>query len=273
MMSELQSKDFFIRAAGHRLRVRRLTQPEKSAQDHRPTLVFLHEALGSIELWHDFPSTLVAATGCNALIYDRWGHGESDLLTGRRTLRYVHDEALESLPEVLEKSAVSDAILIGHSDGGSIALIYAAEHREVARGLITEAAHVFVDEVTLNGIREAVEVYETTNLKEKLSRYHGNNTEIIFRAWCDTWLSPQFEKWNIEECLPKIKCPVLVIQGEDDQYGTKAQVESITTQVAGPSKSLLIPNCAHIPHKQARDRVVKEMTEFILTLFQEQLGN
>ena len=262
----LLTEDFYMSASGHRLRVRKLTQSVGDRANRRPVLVFLHEALGSIELWHDFPMTLAETTGCDALIYDRWGHGKSDPLDVKRTLRYVHDEALISLPEVLRKSNVDDAILIGHSDGGSMALIFAAEHTEVARGVISEAAHVFVEDITLEGIREAVKIYEATNLRERLSRYHGDNTEKIFRAWWDTWLSPEFKDWNIEDCLPRIQCPVLVIQGEDDQYGTEAQVEAIASQITGPTKSLLIPNCSHIPHKQARDTVVQEMTDFILKL-------
>jgi pimeloyl-ACP methyl ester carboxylesterase len=266
MMAKAKESDFYIRAAGHRLRVRRLTHPSSDSINQRPVLVFLHEALGSIELWHDFPSSLVETTGCNALLYDRWGHGKSDPLDAKRTLRYVHDEALDSLPAVLKKSKVDNAVLIGHSDGGSIALIFAAEYPEVARGVISEAAHVFVEEITLEGIREAVKSAETTNLLERLSRYHGDNTEKIFRAWHETWLSPEFNRWNIEDCLPRITCPTLVIQGEDDQYGSEAQVEAIASQVSGPTKSLLIPNCSHIPHRQARDTVVQGMTEFIMKL-------
>jgi len=262
----LSIEDSYVHAAGHRLRVRKLVNSSRASAKRRPVLVFLHEALGSIELWHDFPSTLAEATGCDALIYDRWGHGKSDPLQGRRSLRYVHDEALHSLPEVLKKSDVDDVVLIGHSDGGSIALIFASEYQEVARGVISEASHVFVEEITLEGIREAVKIFETTNFRERLSRYHGDNTESIFRAWHETWLSPDFRVWNIEDCLPRIGCPLLLIQGEDDQYGTEAQLETIARRVTGPSKSLLIPNCAHMPHRQARDKVVEEMTEFILTL-------
>jgi pimeloyl-ACP methyl ester carboxylesterase len=264
--NRISTEDFFIHAAGHQLRMRRLTHPDSDGQDYRPTLVFLHEGLGSIEMWHDFPEVLVEKTGCNGLVYDRWGHGKSDPIDVQRTLRYVHDEALDSLPEVLKNSGVEDTILIGHSDGGSIALIFAAEYPGSVRGLITEAAHVFVEEITLEGIREAVKVYQTTDLKEKLARYHDSNAEGIFRAWCETWLSPEFKHWNIEDCLPGVTCPVLVIQGQDDQYGTEAQVESIATRVTGPAKPLLIPDCAHIPHKEATARVIKEMTEFILRL-------
>ena len=265
-MPDLQQKDFFVKAAGHRLRLRKLSRTEGDSQDGRPTLVFLHEGLGSIEMWHDFPAILAETTACDCLMYDRWGHGRSDALDVQRTLRYVHDEALESLPEVLNHSSVDDAILIGHSDGGSIALLFAAEYPERLRGIITEAAHVFVEEITLEGIREALDIYNNTDLKQKLARYHGDNAEKIFRAWHETWLQPEFKSWDIQDCLPKIKCPVLVIQGEDDQYGTAAQVEAITNQVTGPSKPLIIPNCAHIPHREARDRVAQEMTDFILGL-------
>ena len=262
----ISSEDFYVHAAGHKLRVRRLAHPNNDGHDSRPSLVFLHEGLGSIEMWHDFPEILLEKTGCNGLVYDRWGHGKSDPIDVQRTLRYVHDEALDSLPEVLTSSGVEDSILIGHSDGGSIALIFAAEYPGSVRGLITEAAHVFVEEITLEGIKDALEVYSSTDLKEKLARYHGDNTERIFRAWCETWLQPDFKSWNIEDCLPKVQCPVLVIQGEDDQYGTTAQVEAIASQVAGSAKPLLIPDCAHIPHKEATGRVIKEMTEFILKL-------
>ena len=264
--SRISTEDFFVRAAGHKLRVRRLTHQANDGQDSRPTLVFLHEGLGSIEMWRDFPEVLLKKTGCNGLVYDRWGHGKSDPIDVQRTLRYIHDEALDSLPEVLENSGVEDTILIGHSEGGSIALIFAAEHPGSVRGLITEAAHVFVEEITLEGIREAVIAYQTTELKEKLTRYHYSNTEAIFQAWSETWLSPEFKHWNIEDCLSKINCPLLVIQGQEDPYATETQVESIAGRVAGPATPLLIPDCAHIPHKEATDRVIKEMTEFILKL-------
>jgi pimeloyl-ACP methyl ester carboxylesterase len=226
---EIRTEEFTILAAGHRLRVQRLRLPRSNSPHSRPILVFLHEGLGCIEMWRDFPATLAA------------------------------------LPEVLARCGVDgDTMLIGHSDGGSIALIFAAHHRESVRGIVTEAAHVFVEEITVAGIRAAVRAYETTDLREKLLRYHGDNTERIFRAWSDTWLSAEFGEWNIEECLPRISCPVLVIQGEDDEYGTRAQVEAIAQQVSGPAEVVLIPDCAHVPHHQARGTVVKAASRFIL---------
>ena len=217
-------------------------------------------------MWRNYPADLCMATGCPGFIYERWGYGGSDPLIGSRTPQYLHDEAFRSLPEVLDRCGVNDAILIGHSDGGSIALMYAAVYPDKILGVITEAAHVFVEEVTCKGIREAVEIYETTDLKAKLARYHGDNTEPMFRGWADTWLSPEFRDWNIEGYLPGITAPLLVIQGGDDQYGTPAQVEAITRQVSGPVRGWLVPKCGHIPHHDAHDTVFEEMKRFIIDI-------
>jgi pimeloyl-ACP methyl ester carboxylesterase len=231
-----------------------------------PVLVFLHEGLGSIAQWRDFPLAVSEAVRLPAVVYERGGYGSADPLDGPRSVRYIHEEALQSLPEVLRQLQIDDAVLIGHSDGGSIALIFAAVRPDKVRGIITEAAHVFVEDVTLAGIREAVRIYTSTDLPERLSRYHGSNTEAAFRGWADTWLSPAFRDWNIEEYLPGVRCPVLAIQGRDDEYGTPAQVEAIVNGVCGPSESLIIENCGHVPHLQAREKVLAQMSRFIRTL-------
>ena len=255
-----------ITADGHRLVVVRIEPTNGDVLPRRPTLVFLHEGLGCISMWRSFPADLCMAAGCPGLVYERWGYGGSDPLTGERTPRYLHDEALRSLPEVLERCAVDDAIFIGHSDGGSIALMHAAVYSDTVRGVITEAAHVFVEEVTLKGIREAVEIYETNDLKSKLARYHGDNTDSMFYGWAHTWLSPSFRDWNIEAYLQGITAPLLVIQGEDDQYGTSAQVDAITRQVSGSVQGWLVPQCGHIPHYDARDVVFEAMKCFIMDI-------
>lgn len=255
-----------ITADGHRLAALRIELINDDVLPRSPTLVFLHEGLGCISMWRNFPADLCKATGCPGLVYDRWGYGGSDQLTGSRTPQYFNDEALRSLPEVLDRCAATDAILIGHSDGGSIALLYASVYPDKVRGVITEAAHVFVEDVTLNGIREAVESYNTTDLKAKLARYHGDNTDSMFHGWADTWLNPAFRDWNIESYLPGITAPLLVIQGEDDQYGTPAQVDAITTQVSGPVRGWLVPRCGHIPHYDARNAVFDEMKRFIMEI-------
>lgn len=266
MTESVSRHRFDLQAAGRRLHVERI-EPGGSAGG--PTLVFLHEGLGSISQWKDFPAQLCALTGLPGLVYERWGFGHSEALDQPRTPRYLYHEALDSLPEVLERGQISSKpILIGHSDGGSIALLFAASYPDRPLGIITEAAHVFVEEITLRGIRNAVHLYETTDLPQRLARHHGDKTESIFRGWSDIWLSSAFRDWNIEAELTKINCPTLIIQGEDDEYGTPAQVETIAKQVPGPVKTLLIPNCAHVPHHQAPDRVLAEMGRFIACLLQ-----
>ena len=250
----------------HRLPVEIIDPSSGCAGKPGETMIFLHEGLGSIAQWRDFPQALCRATGLPAVVYERWGYGSADPLEGPRTVRYLHDEALRSLPEVMRQLRIDRSILIGHSDGGSIALLFASAWPEKVRGIVTEAAHVFVEEATLAGIREAVKIYASSDLPERLSKYHGGNTEKAFRGWSDIWLSPAFRDWNIEDCLAGVRCPVLAIQGQDDEYGTPAQVSAIVRGVSGPAAPLLVPGCGHIPHHQARKRVLEAMTRFILSL-------
>lgn len=238
--------------------------PEHSSDVHGKTfLVFLHEGLGSVGQWKDFPDQLCERTGLPGFVYDRWGYGKSEYCPAPRPVDYLHREALVFLPAVLEVMKIEKPILIGHSDGGSIALIYGGVYPEAVRGIITEAAHVFVENITLEGIREAVLIYERTDLKEKLARYHGEKTDAVFRGWSETWLSPDFRGWNIESFLGSIKVPVLLIQGKDDQYGSPSQVEAIVSGVSGLAEPLLIEKCGHIPHHEARDKVLDAMSCFI----------
>ena len=181
-----------------------------------PTIVFLHDSLGCIELWRDFPDKLVAATHCNMLIYDRLGYGKSDPLpTHNRPVNYMEKEA-DLLNDLLVEYKIEQAILFGHSDGGTIALLAASMYPQRISAVITEATHIFVEEITLKGIYAAKEAYEQTNLRERLQKYHGNKTDTMFNAWVQTWTSPNYRNWNIEHFLPGIHCPVLFIQGETD---------------------------------------------------------
>jgi pimeloyl-ACP methyl ester carboxylesterase len=257
---KIQDSDIII--LSYKLRMRSILHDNHRALKS-PVLVFLHEGLGCIDSWADFPETLASMTGYDALVYDRLGHGKSSPLAYPRTYQYLHEEALIDLPQIMTHFQLDQVILIGHSDGGSIALLFAAAYPDRVKGIITEAAHVFVADVTTKGIKDTVNAYEKTDLKERLTRYHARNTETLFRAWADTWLSPQFKKWNIEYCLPRIKSPILIIQGRDDEYGTAKQVEAIASQVAVPAKAYLVSKCGHIPHLQARKRVLEEMTSFI----------
>jgi len=252
-----QSEPFFVSVRGRKLEVQRIAGPGAGAR----TLVFLHEGLGSVAMWRDFPQKAAEATGCAALVYSRYGYGRSDVLGEPRGVDYMHVEALEILPELLERVEVPDPVLVGHSDGGSIALIHAAAHRE-ARGLVLMAPHVFVEDISVKSIAEAKVAFETTDLPQKLGRYHADAAKT-FRGWNDIWLHPDFRAWNIEECLPRVCCPVLAIQGFDDEYGTMAQVEAIARQTGGPIELLRLSDCRHSPHRDQPKAVIEAMTRFV----------
>lgn len=257
-----EERIFFVRAGGHNLRVMTLTHPNPP-KDGEATLVFLHEGLGSIGQWRDFPRLMAEATGLSALVYERYGFGGSDPLQEVRDAHYLEQEAQVSLPELLAFCGVTSPILIGHSDGGTLALLYAARFPEHPRGVITEAAHVLIEEVTLAGIHEAVKAFETGGLREKLERFHGDRTDAMFYGWSDTWLMPVFREWNMLDRLKDISCPLLAIQGTDDEYGTEVQLQAICDRVSGMAESLMIPECGHIPHHQAREVVLAAMIQFI----------
>ena len=217
----------------------------------RPTLLFLHEGLGCVELWRDFPERLCQRTGCPGLVYDRLGFGKSSPLHHRRTIHYLHQSALVELPQVIEALLLGRPfVLIGHSDGGSISLIFGAEQSPHLKGIITEAAHVFVEQVSIEGIQQADEAFAGGKLQKGLSRYHGEKTEALSQAWSATWQSPWFASWNIEYLLPAISVPLLVLQGRDDQYGTAAQVQAIVAGAGGRATPALLEDCGHAPHQE-----------------------
>lgn len=227
-----------------------------------PTLVFLHDSLGCIELWRDFPRRMAKATGCNALVYDRQGYGQSAPFTEPRTLNYLMDEA-HVLAHVLEQCDIPSAALFGHSDGGSISLLAAAEYPERVFCVISEAAHVFVDHLTVKGIHSAIRDYKTTNLRQRIARYHGNKTEAVFAAWTETWLAEWYQHWSMEKYLARIQCPVMAIQGDKDEFGTQAQLMAIAQQVGGISQPCLLKEVGHTPHREAADKVLRISSEFI----------
>ncbi|MBL7180504.1 MAG: alpha/beta hydrolase [Pseudomonadota bacterium] len=261
--TNIASSIFYVDVGGCALRVKRIEPSVAVAAESNPMLVFLHEGLGCIELWRDFPETVCVSTGCAGLVYDRKGYGGSDAYKGPWPLDYLHKESQTYLPGLLQACDITKAVLIGHSDGGTIGLMTVAMHGERICGVITEAAHIFVEDITLEGIRRAVKAFESTELKDKLARYHGENTETVFRRWADRWLSPEFYDWNIKDYLPRITCPLLVLQGQDDEYGTAAQVEGIAALVSGPVATKLIADCGHVPHFQAKETVLDEVTRFI----------
>ncbi len=232
--------------------------------EEAPTLVLLHDGLGCVELWRDFPARLAQATGWGCLVYSRAGYGGSDPCDLPRPLRYMHNEALQVLPQLLQETRVRDCILIGHSDGGSIALINAGTVSDARlRGLITEAAHVFNEDICIASIERAQQEYATGELRERLAQYHGDNTDCAFRGWCDAWLDPGFRAWNLEELLAEIRVPWLVIQGDDDAYGTDAQVEAIARGAGGPVQVRLLSECGHTPHRDQPEITLDLMVDFV----------
>ncbi|MBL8504433.1 MAG: alpha/beta hydrolase [Rhodocyclaceae bacterium] len=248
----------FIQAAGHNLEYQLIP----AHQLDRPTLVFLHEGLGSLAMWRDFPAKVAAATGCRTLAYSRYGYGESDVLTEPFAVRYMHDEALVALPELLDKLEIDKPVLVGHSDGGSIALIHAGGAGRAVAGLILMAPHVFVEDLSIASIAQAKVTFQTTDLAQKLGRYH-RDPATTFRGWNDIWLHPDFRAWNIEAYLPKVSCPVLALQGADDEYGTPAQVEAIRRQAAGEVEVRMLADCRHSPHKDQPQATLEAMAGFI----------
>ena len=199
-----------------------------------------------------------------ALVYSRAGYGGSDPIELPRPIRFMHDEALRVLPEVLDAAGIVDPILVGHSDGASIALIYAGSEPQIPiRGLILEAPHVFTEASGLASIARIAEVYRSGDLPQKLARYHGANTECAFWGWNRVWLDPEFRAWNIEEYLSRITAPTLLIQGEQDEYGTLRQIEAIRRQLQGPVEILLLPECGHAPHRDQTGQVLAAMTRFV----------
>ena len=246
-----------VNVASQRLEYRRIG----IARPGRPTLVFLHEGLGSVSMWRGFPARVAVATRCSAVVYSRRGYGRSEPLTTPRAVRYMHDEALVVLPGFLDQLGIDRPILIGHSDGGSIALIYAATAPRPPAAVVTLAAHVLVEDISVSNIAAAREKFETTDMRQKLARHH-HDAVSVFWTWNRIWLSPEFRTWNIEEYLPKITCPVLAIQGEDDEYGTMEQMRRIGGQV--PKVELvMLPDCRHSAHKDQPDAVIDAVARFV----------
>jgi pimeloyl-ACP methyl ester carboxylesterase len=221
--------------------------------------VLLHEGLGSVGLWRGFPRALAGATGCRTVAFSRYGHGQSDPPPRHRTPRFMHEEALEVLPDVLALLGLRRPVLVGHSDGASIALIHAASHR--VRGVVAMTPHVFVEECCLKEIRRVRSEYLEGPLRERMARHH-RNPDSAFHGWSDVWLHPDFRAWDIRELLPRIDCPVLVIQGERDQYGTMAQLDAIEGTTAGSVERLHL-DCQHAPHLERPQATLGAIAEFI----------
>ena len=252
----------FLEAASARLEYQVL-QPEGSTG---PTLVLLHEGLGSLELWKDFPAQLAEACGAPVLIYSRQGYGRSSPVPLPRPLDYLNVAGPAELERVLDALKLEHVVLVGHSDGASIALAYAAHQGPRVRGVVVLAPHVDVEQASIEGVRRTVKAYARGDLRERLRAYHGDNLDGAFRGWSETWLNPAFAAWNLHGALPQIRVPLLAIQGHDDEFATPGQLETIAREVGGPCQTVLLDHCRHFPQNQARARVLSLITEFLTTL-------
>ncbi len=231
--------------------------------DAAPTLVLLHEGLGCVGLWGDFPDKLAAATGLGVFVYSRAGYGQSSPVRLPRPLTYMHDEARDALPRLLETIGFRRGLLAGHSDGASIAAIYAGnrqDHR--VGGLVLIAPHFFTEDSGIRAIEEAREAYATGDLRTRLSRWH-THVDNTFQGWNGAWLDPDFRKWDITEFLAYIRVPVLIVQGEDDQYGTVKQIEAAERECYCPVEAALVKGARHSPQREAPGATLKAISDFV----------
>jgi pimeloyl-ACP methyl ester carboxylesterase len=226
-----------------------------------PAIVLLHEGLGSVSLWRDFPQRVAEATGHEVVAYSRQGYGRSSPLAAPRSVRFMHDEALVVLPEVLDALEIRRPILLGHSDGGSIAIIHAGGSGRDVSGLILMAPHVMVEDISIASIAAARVAYAQGDFRARLGRHH-DDVDGAFRGWNDVWLSPEFRGWSIEEYLRRIECPVLAIQGEDDEYGTMEQVDRIGRAIPH-ARLLKLARCGHSAHRDGAEEVLEAIRGFV----------
>lgn len=229
----------------------------------RPTLVFLHEGLGCVALWKNFPDRLAARTGLATFAYSRAGYGGSDPVSLPRRVTYLDREARDVLPKVLAAAGIGRTILIGHSDGGTIALIYAANGGNCAAAVVTIAAHVFNEDAAIRGIETVRDAYRGGDLRARLARSHARNVDCAFRGWSEVWLSEAFRSWSIVETLSRVTVPTLAIQGRDDPYGTLAQVHAICRGVSGRSREAILAACGHAPHREKPAETIETVARFL----------
>lgn len=254
----------YIEVGGHRLEVQCATGcPATEYDDGRPVIVLLHEGLGCVELWRSFPQLLAERTKCCVVAYSRAGYGNSDSAALPRPLDYMTREAMDVLPLVLDAIGARKAILIGHSDGATIAAINVGSTTDYrVRGLVLLAPHFFTEDKAIAAITHTRNQYVSGNLRQKLARYH-QHVDVAFNGWCDAWLDPGFVEWNVADCIDYIRVPVLGIQGSADEYGTLAQIEEIKSRIYAPFEETIIAGCGHSPHLEAPDATLSAIALFV----------
>ncbi|VWB21034.1 alpha/beta hydrolase [Burkholderia pseudomultivorans] len=230
--------------------------PKPAAPEPAAPILLLHDSLGCVELWRDFPERLANATQRDVIAYDRLGFGRSDRHPGRLGLRFVRDEADHAFRALLERFGIDAFVVLGHSVGGGMATGCAAAYPDRCRALVTIAAQAFVEDCTLSGIRDAARQFDAPGQLERLARYHGDKAEWVLHAWVDTWLSAPFRDWSLDDDLPRVRCATLAIHGAHDEYGSDVHPKRIAARVAGPSSFLMLDACGHLPHRERTDDVL-----------------
>lgn len=245
-------------SGGIRLAMRRW-QPAGAAAG--PTMVFLHEGLGAISIWRSFPETLCARTGLAGLAYDRQGHGRSSPLATPRGIDYLHRHALDELPALRRTLGLDDVVLVGHSDGATIALLHASRHR--VRAVVSIAGHVRVEAEAVEGIRAACRAWSDGGLRSRLERHHGEQVDAVFDAWSETWLAPWFRDWDVRAELRSATCPVLALQGADDGYASPGHLDELADCLGGTVERWHVQGCGHAPHLEAAEVVLDRVAAFV----------
>ena len=261
MLHDIDTRDHWIEAGGARLYAREWSPPP-SGRDRTP-IVLLHDSLGSVELWRDFPAALCAGTGRRVLAYDRLGFGRSDAYSGRLPLDFIATEAETGFAALLRQLEIGRFILFGHSVGGCMAVNCAARHAGDCVALVTESAQAFVEDRTVAGLEEARELFKDPVQRERLAKYHGDKAEWVLEAWIGTWLDPAFSSWSLRPVLPRVECPVLVIHGAEDEYGSPRQPELIGALAGGPARVEIMADTRHVPHRERPAQVTGLVSRFL----------
>lgn len=241
----------------------RIWRDSQPGDEARPPIVLFHDSLGCVDVWRDFPAHLCQATGRAVIAYDRLGFGRSDRRSDRLGLDFVREESHDGLVRLLEQLEVGDFVALGHSVGGGMAVVAASLFPDLCRALVTVSAQAFVEDRTLAGIREAKKGFMQAGQVARLEKYHGDKAEWVLQAWTETWLSPAFADWNLDDDLAKVKCPVLVIHGENDEYGSRRHPERIGARVAGSAAIAILPECGHVPYREKEDDVIAMIRAFL----------
>ena len=234
--------------------------------DTKTPIILIHDSLGCVELWREFPSQLCQRCGRNVIAYDRLGFGRSTSYPGSLTMNFISDESELSLPAIFSQLKLKDFIVFGHSVGGAMAVVCAGKFGDRCKAVITESAQSFVEEKTLRAIADAQLHFQSNSQLERLAKYHGDKAEWVFKAWTETWLAPEFSSWNLKSALGRVKCPLLALHGDRDEYGSLSQPEMIREFTAGPFEKAILSDCGHIPHRDKANEIVELVAKFIEAL-------